>query len=195
MVISVVIWMFIIFGIPVGGYFFLKMRTVGRLGVFMLEKDKHVNFMLRKVKGPHWSDKNETYGVDPKRVRLVRYPFGWPAIFQQVIPCALYQREHYQPLDIIQPIDWNSLKSANVNATEVGTVLDPMVLVSILKGASGAAPTTSRFQRMFPMLMVGLCTVILLFLFYLLSKVGGLSGQVEEIHKNQILSMIYMYWI
>jgi len=188
---GIVFIMFLFVGFPLIMYFFVKFRTIGKMGCFVCEKDKYLVFKLRKVKGPFWEDGNEVYGINPKRVRLLRYPFGWPAFTQQVLPCALYQREDHNPLDIINPLDWNSLKPSKESAIEVGAALEPRWLEQIARGVSGQGMGITKGQRMLSYIAAGGTVLALLLIFYLISRLGAISGQLEEIEKIQQLSSIF----
>jgi len=178
---SIVMMLMVLILAPVMFYLYTKFRVVGKMGCFFLEKDKSITFKLYKVRGPHVEVGDEIYGVNPKNIRFIRFPFGWPAVLQQIVPVSLYQREDYQPLDINDPINWAHLIPSKDNAIEISAVLEPRWLAAIVRGTKEGAPEQTRFQRMVPALTLGLAGACLIFIFYLIMKMGGLAGQMSDI--------------
>lgn len=177
---TVVMMMMVLILGPVMFYLYTKFRVVGKMGCFFLEKDKSITFKLYKVRGPHVEVDDEIYGVNPKNIRFIRFPFGWPPVLQQVVPCSLYQREDYQPLDINDPVSWAHLIPSKDNAIEISAVLEPRWLAAIVRGTKEGAPEPGKYQKLLPLMTLGVVVVTLVFLFYLLAQIGGLGGQMSD---------------
>jgi len=177
-----------IFLAPFGLYFFLKYRVIGKMGCFFLERDKSINFKLHKVNGPHVEVNDETYGINPGRIRFIKIPIGWPALFQQIVPCSMYQREDYQPIDINEPLDWVRLLSSKDSAIEISSVLEPRWLAAIVRGTREGAPDQTKFQKWIPILTLGISVAVMVFLFYVMMQVSGISSEVSHLEDLYNLS-------
>jgi len=176
-----VFMLLVVFLMPVVLYFFMKLRTLGKLGCFFLEKDKSITFKLHKVSGPHVQVGDELFGISPGRIRFLRYPMNFPSIFQQIVPCSMYQREDYQPLDINDPINWTILKGSNDSSIEISAVLEPRWLAAIVRGTREGASEQTKFQRLMPALTLGAVAAVLVFMFYLVMKMNGMSGEIAHL--------------
>jgi len=178
---SIVMMLMVLVLAPVMFYLYTKFKVVGKMGCFFLEKDKSITFKLYRVRGPHVEVDDEIYGVNPSNIRFIRLPLGWPQVLQQIVPCSMYQREDYQPLDINDPINWAHLMPSKDNAIEVSAVLEPRWLAAIVRGTREGAPEVGKYQKMIPLMTLAVSAITLIFLFYVLMKIGGVSGQVAEL--------------
>jgi len=177
--VNIVFTVLIVFFTPVIVYLLLKSRVVGKMGCFFLEKDKSITFRLYKVQGRHVAVDDELYGVSPGRIRFIRFPMGWPALFQQVVPVSLYQREDYNPIDINDPVNWTSLAPSKDSSIEVGAVLEPRWLAAIVRGTKEGAPDQTRMQKLIPALTLGAVAAVLVFMFYVIMKVNGIESDIN----------------
>jgi len=178
--IQAVFMLFVIFGMPVFVYAFVKLRVIGKMGCIFLEKDKSLNFKLHKVKGRTIELADETYGVNPSRIRIMRFPIGWPALFQQSIPVQLYQREDYHPLDMVDPVDWVHLKDGKDSAIMVKSSQEPALFKRLVEGTEEGGSKLSKTSKLIPMLTLGCAALVLLIMFYLISKIGVLEGEITQ---------------
>ena len=173
---------FMILVTPVALLLFQRHRLAGKMLCFFMEKDKSLVPRLLKVQGPLVKFKGETYSVNPKRIRSIRYPTGWPASLQTVLPCGLYQREDFHPEDIIQPTDWVNLDPSKDSAVEVDSVLSPRWLAMFASSAQGgAAGEVPKNLKLMLMLTLGIVVITLIFLFYVMTKIGGVGGSVSDL--------------
>ena len=155
---------------PVVTFFFLRRRLAGRMLCTMLEKDRSVRNILVKVAGDFVFIEGDRYFVNPEAVRIVRYPGGWPTPFQHPLPNSLYQR------DGAQPIDWNTQRELSQSAKEVTAALDPHLFSAIVKGTrEGGSSPIGNLRPVF-IILGGISIVILLTLFYTLSKISDIQS-------------------
>jgi len=167
---------------PVAVYALTKARTIGKMGCFFLEKDKSITFKLYKVEGPYVQVEDEKYGVSPSRIRFMGFPLGWPKLFQQVIPCSMYQREDFQPLDLNEPTDWVNLVGSKDSAVEMSAILEPRWLAQIVRGTrEGASIEDNRVKKWLPAVTLGIVVAILVFMFYLITKLNGMGAEIGHL--------------
>ena len=158
--------------IPVFIFFWNQNRTAGKVLAFILEEDKSVKISLYSIRGDFVLVGDEGYYIFPDRVRLTRYPGGWPTMLQQIVPVVLYNRGDAEPLD------WNKLIKRTVSATEVGSAMEPEWLKNIVRGAREGSKG-DKTQRVFLMVSIGISVICLLLLFYMLSRFGGLEQLIK----------------
>ena len=157
-------------------FFWNYARCANKTLCLFLEPDMSVTQALL----PHDEDfvydyKNgNAYLIFEKRIRFVRFPSGWPIFLQQVVPMALYKRGDGEPLE------WNELGKRTVSSKEVGAAMEPQWLKNIIKGAS-EVHAESRMGRLMPIMTLICVVVILIFLFYLLSKIGGMQSAINAL--------------
>lgn len=165
---------FILFAvvIPVALFFWNQSRSAGKVLTCILEEDKSLKITLYPIRGDFVLVEDEGYYIFPDRVRLTRYPGGWPKVLQQVVPVVLYNRGDAEPLD------WNRLIKRTVSATEVGSAMEPEWLKNIVRGAREGSKG-DKTQRVFLMVSIGISVICLLLLFYMLSRFGGLEQLIK----------------
>ena len=167
--------------IPLMLFFWNYSRSAGKTLCIFLEPDGTYTPQLC----PHDSDfvydtkTGDAYYIytsstPSNRVRYVRYPTGWPVFLQQVVPSALYERGNGEPLD------WKDTGKRVVSSKEVGAAMEPQWLKNIIKGAS-EAQGESRLNRMLPLLSLVAVLLCLVFIFVLMTKLGGLQTAIEAL--------------
>lgn len=162
----------LLIGIPLL-FIFVRLRVAGKMLCLMLEEDKSLLPRLYPVQGDFVYVGDEGYYVYPSRVRLVRYPLGWPRFMQEIVPCALYERGNAEPLE------WIELGKRYVSSVEVGAAMEPRWLANVVKGIREAAP--SRLEKMLPLLSVTLGVICMLLMFFLMSKMSALQTAVNAL--------------
>lgn len=178
---SMILLLGILLLMPVAVYIITKVRVLGKFGCFFLERDKSLSFKLLKPKGPFIEYKGETYGLNPNRIRIVSYPFGWPALLQQTIKICLYQREDHNPVDINEPLNWVQLKPSPESAIDVRTSLEPRWLRSLAHGTAEGAAAEGKLGRLLPILTLVLAGLTMILCFYLIMKFGGVNSELKDI--------------
>ena len=155
-------------------------RTIGKILVLFLEGDKYVRVCLLPVRGDFVMDfkTGEAYYIFPERVRLIRFPIGWPSILsfmQQIVPCVEYVRGDGEPLN------WNKPAERTVSSKEVGAAMEPEWLSNLVRGYREAEGGGSKWQRMLPVLGLGIGLITLILIFVVMTKVGGLQNAVDRL--------------
>ena len=162
--------------LPVAAFFWMRARTSGRMLCWIMEDDRSAKQRLVKVGGDFVTMDDEQYIVHPDAVRLIRYPTGWPNFMQQVMPCALYSRGN------AEPINWNTSTPTHLSSMELGSILDPNWMRLIVRGTKDQA--ASPANRMITFAGLGLGSISVVMLFYVVSKMGTLQGAVTAL-QNQ----------
>ncbi len=147
----------------------MRHKTVGKMVCFFLEKDKSIRAKLLTVEGDWVRLGKETYQVVPERVRLIKYPMGWPSILQQTVPASQYQRTKATPLD------WVDLSQKGASAIEVGAVMEPTWFAHLVRGHQDQDKKT-KLEKMFPLLALALGGLTLVMIYILLTKLNAISA-------------------
>jgi len=144
----------------------MQWKCSGRILCWFLEEDISAVPELNKIVEDFIISRDGMYDIEPEKVRLIRYPMGWPRLLQQIIPCVLFERGNALPLD------WVRLRGDRESAREIRAVLDEVWMRNLIKGAKEST-TGGRFEGMLPWLTIGISGVCLLMIFVLMTKVGG----------------------
>ena len=165
-----VLFMLVVFMVmPIGMFFYYRSKTAGRILVWIVEDDRTIRQRLLKVEGNFVNFSREKYVVNPKTVRLMRYPIGWPVWIQQILPCALYQRGEAEPLD------WTTMIPINTSAVELATILEPHWLSLIVQGTKEGGAGSPNNQKIMLMAAAGIGVITLVAVLYLIAQIGGLE--------------------
>ena len=78
-----------------------RQRTKGKILCYFVRKDKSILGMLCELKHDFIVFEDRAYDVYPDFIRVARFPMGWPAMLQELVPAALYDEEDAIPLDWI----------------------------------------------------------------------------------------------
>ena len=78
-----------------------RQRVKGKILCFFVRKDKSVIGMLCELRNDFVIFEDRAYDIYPDFVRVARFPMGWPAMLQELVPSALYDEEDAIPLDWI----------------------------------------------------------------------------------------------
>ncbi len=95
-----------------------RQRVKGKMLCYIVREDKSVISKLCQLREAFVLFENRAYDVYPDFVRLTRYPAGWPAFLQELVPCSLYDEE-----DAI-PLDWIHLDNRLERSMELRAALD-----------------------------------------------------------------------
>lgn len=146
-------------------FFYMQWKCAGKMLCFFLEEDKSTRPELTRIEGDFIVSEEGMYDIEPEKIRLMRYPLGWPRFLQQILPAGLYERDNAIPLD------WITLEAATISASELHTVLDKNWLKNLVAGAREGA-TGGKFEKMVPMLSLAVSGLVLLMMFILMTKIG-----------------------
>jgi len=78
-----------------------RSRVKGKLLCYFVRKDRSLVSKLCEVVGDIVIYGDRAYDVYPDFVRITRFPMGWPALVQELVPSVLYDEEDAIPLDWI----------------------------------------------------------------------------------------------
>lgn len=106
------------FFIPFFIVFWNRQRVKGKLLCFFVRKDKSVMGSLCELRSDFVIFRERAYDVYPDFIRVAKFPMGWPAMFQEVVPAALYDEE-----DAI-PLDWVNLDNRLERSMNLRSALD-----------------------------------------------------------------------
>lgn len=95
-----------------------RQRVKGKLLCFMVKKDKSVMPRLCELRRNFVIYGEYAYEVYPDFIRLCRFPMGWPAFLQELVPAALYDEEDSTPLD------WVFIGNRQGSSMELRAALD-----------------------------------------------------------------------
>jgi len=170
--ILVILLMFV--GFPTALFFYMQQRVAGKMLCWFLEDDISARPELRPIEGDFIISEEGGYDVEAEKVRLVRYPLGWPRILQQIVPASLYRRGNAIPLN------WVTLEARSVSARELAAVLDENWLRNLVKGAREGMGI-SKFEKILPMLTLATIGICLLLLFVMFTRIGGITEALKVI--------------
>lgn len=172
------IQMLFMVAVIMGGFlvmvFAIRQRTANKILCWFLEADKTaIPRLLKKASAEMIIYEGDRYGYEEEVVRWVRYPSGFPAIFQVVIPCILYQRGRYSPLN------WIELGQAGASSKEVGAVLEPHWMANIVRGTREGTPVQTRWDRFGPMLTLGIAALTFVMMLFIISKILAIESTLD----------------
>jgi len=78
-----------------------RQRVKGRMLCYFVKKDKSLVPKLCELQSDFVIFEDRAYDVYPDFVRITRFPMGWPAFLQELVPSVLYDEEDAIPLDWI----------------------------------------------------------------------------------------------
>lgn len=159
-------------GSVVLGLFFLIMwnrqRVKGKLLAFIVRKDRSVLPKLCELRDDFLIFKSRAYEVYPDFVRICRFPMGWPAFLQELVPGLLYDEEDSCPLD------WIHLDDRKGRAMELRAALDENWIRKLVEETAREGGIFGiNWRRVLPFLILGIGVVGLIVLFVLKRKAGG----------------------
>ncbi len=113
-----VVVLIITFLIPFMLLLWNKQRVKGKILCYFVRKDKSVLGKLCELRSDFVIFEERAYEVYPDFVRVAKFPMGWPSVFQELIPAALYDEE-----DAI-PLDWVNLDNRLERSMNLRSALD-----------------------------------------------------------------------
>lgn len=127
----VILFVFIIGGALV--IFWNKRRIRGKMLCFFLQGDIYLKPALCEFQDDFVFYGDHAYDIYPQRVRLTRFPAGWPSILQEIVPTALYDVANGIPLN------WNDLpdqKDARLRAMNIKSALGENAIRKLVQEAA-----------------------------------------------------------
>ena len=154
--------------------FWNKKRIKGKILCFFLSGDVYVKSALCEYQDDFVFYNEKAYDLYPDRVRLTRFPAGFPDILRETVPAALYDIGNGIPLDWKNPptqLD-AKLRSMNIKSALMENKIRQMVDEATREG-SALGGGKIKWKKILPiMLVVG---GIIGFIF-IMQRSGGLGG-------------------
>ena len=148
---------------------FNRHRIKGKLLAFIARKDKSVLPRLCELRDDFMVFQNRAYDVYPDFIRLCRYPMGWPAFLQELVPAGLYDEEDAIPKDWIHPES-----EVQVRAMELRSALDENWLRKLVEETSREGGTFGiNWRKALPIILLIVGVIGIAAIFLLRKKVGG----------------------
>ena len=153
--------------------FWNKKRVKGKILCYFLQGDIYVKPVLCEYKQDFVFYDEKAYDLYPDRVRLTRFPAGFPSFLQEIVPTALYDVTNGIPLD------WNDpptqfdakLRSMNIKSALMENMLRKMVEEASRE--TGVTGSRINWKKILPMILVigGIIGFI-----FIMQKSGGIGG-------------------
>ena len=148
--------------------FWNRGRVKGKVLGFIVRRDKSVLPKLLELKDDFIIWGTRAYYCYPNYIRICRFPMGWPAFLQELIPSLLIDEE------CVDPLDWVNLQEVTdqkKRAMNVKAGLDENWLRKLVEESSKESGSGSKFnwKKVLPILLIG-AGIIGLFVILVVSK-------------------------
>jgi len=139
-----------------------RQRVKGKILCVVVRSDRSTVMGLCEL----WNDfvifEERAYDVYPDFVRLTRFPMGWPAMFQELVPAALYNEE-----DAI-PLDWINLGNRLESSMNLRSALEEnWVRKLVHEAATEGAGFKLNWRKILPIALIALGAIGLIIMFVL----------------------------
>jgi len=140
----------------------------GKVLGIIVRKDKSVLPKLCELVSDFLIYRDRAYEVYPDFVRVSRFPMGWPAFLQELVPALLIDEEDRVPLD------WVHLGKRQGSAMELKSALDENWVRKLVEETAreGAAFGGINWRKLLPYILLGLGIVGLVAIFILRQRAG-----------------------
>ena len=138
--------------VPLFLVFWNKRRIKGKVLGFFARKDKSIVWDLCELRDAFVIWGNRAYDLYPGRIRVAKFPAGWPSFLQEIVPAILYDED-----DAI-PMDWVALKSPGDmnNSMELRSALDQNWIRKWVEETAKTGETSLGFnwRKVFPIILM-----------------------------------------
>jgi len=133
--------------------FWNKKRIRGKMLCFFLRGDLYVNSALCEYQDDFVFYNGKAYDIYPDRVRLIRFPAGFPDMLRETIPSALYDVANGIPLDWKNPPTQTDakLRSMNIKSALMENKIRQMVDEATRESSGGSG---INWKKILPILLV-----------------------------------------
>ena len=145
-----------------------RQRIKGKVLCYFTKRDKSVEGKLCELRNDFILYEERAYDIYPDFVRITRFPSGWPAFLQELVPTALYDEEDAIPLDWVN-LDNRLERSMNLRSALEENWVRKLVHEAATEGGGGLK---INWRKIIPIALMVLGAIGLLFL--LVS--GGFGG-------------------
>ncbi len=138
-----------------------RQRVKGKMLGFMLRKDKSVLPKLCELRDAFLIFGHRAYDVYPDLVRLSRFPMGWPAMLQELVPSGLWDEENAVQLD------WITLQPFKEGSMSLRAALDENWIRKFVEETAREAAGGRRinWRKILPIaiIVIGIAGLIVMF--------------------------------
>lgn len=140
-----------------------RQRVKGKILCVMVRKDKSTVMRLCELRNDFVIFEERAYDVYPDFVRLTRFPMGWPAMLQELVPSSLYDEE-----DAI-PLDWINLNSRKESSMNLRSALEENWVRKLVHEAAteGSSGLKLNWRKIIPIALIILGAIGLVIMFVL----------------------------
>ncbi len=126
-----------------------KVRCYGKILGYFAKKDKSLDGQLCMLKSSFVIYGDRAFDLYPDYMRMARFPMGWPRIFQELVPCGLWDEE-----DAIQK-DWVTLESPKEGSLSLRAALDENWIKKLVaEAAAEGGGSRINWRKVFPILLL-----------------------------------------
>jgi len=155
---AAIVLLFTIVFVPLALILWNRQRVKGKVLCLFVRKDKSVVMKLCELQSDFVIFQDRAYELYPDFVRVARFPMGWPAFLQELVPCVLYDEEDAVPLD------WINIDERHNRAMELKAALDENWLRKLVHEAAAPAPFALNWRRILPFALISLGILGLIFI-------------------------------
>ena len=139
-----------------------RARVKGKILCIVIRKDKSTVMKLCELAHDFVIFEDRAYDVYPDFVRLTRFPMGWPAMFQELVPTALYDEE-----DAI-PLDWINISQRLESSMNLRSALEENWIRKLVHEAAteGAGGFKINWRKVLPiaLIVIGVIGLVIMFI-------------------------------
>ena len=136
-----------------------RQRVKGKMLCHFVRKDKSLDSKLCPLRFDFVEYGSRAYDVYPDFVRIARFPMGWPAFLQELVPVALYDEE-----DAI-PLDWIKLDNRLESAMNLKSALEEnWVRKLVHEAATEGQGFKLNWRKIFPIVLIAIGVIGLIVL-------------------------------
>ena len=139
-----------------------RQRVKGKILCVVVRSDRSTVMKLCELVSDFVIFEDRAYDVYPDFVRLTRFPMGWPAMFQELVPSALYNEEDAVPLD------WIDLDNRLESSMNLRSALEEnWVRKLVHEAATEGAGFKINWRKILPIALIALGAIGLIIMFVL----------------------------
>ena len=151
-----------------------RQRVKGKILGMIIRRDKSVLPKLLELRDDFVIWGTRAYELYPDFIRICRFPMGWPAFMQELVPAILLDEDDRTPLD------WINLSNRQGSAMELRAALDENWVRKLVEESSKEPGIAGKFnwKKVLPILVIAGGVIGLIVMLYLRSKkpTAGLPG-------------------